>query len=174
MEAYTFCVLSRSQIHRAVSCTLSPKRADLEGAAVSQCQLILDCWQALEWMQSMAQIGEAFSQSKSSNLRDAMQRHSGKFFQAYHASNLQANSSSSPSLSQLAATCSFRAKLINYLAMGKEVFARQYNPFCFCKTSGFMLLLPSQSKLKILGIFYFLSILSSGPLLLIAGPANDA
>lgn len=47
--------------------------------------------QALEWMQSMAQIGEAFSQSKSSNLRDAMQRHSGKFFQAYHASNLQAS-----------------------------------------------------------------------------------
>ena len=37
----------------------------------------------------MLQIGEAFSGSESSSLRDAMQRQSGRFFQAFHAANLQ-------------------------------------------------------------------------------------
>ena len=49
--------------------------------------------QTLEWTQSMAQIGEAFSQSKTSSLRESMHRHSGRFFQAYHASNLQVTQS---------------------------------------------------------------------------------
>ena len=46
-------------------------------------------FQVLEWTQTIVLIGEAFSGSESSHLRDAMQRHSGKFFQAYHAGNLQ-------------------------------------------------------------------------------------
>ena len=45
--------------------------------------------QVLEWTQTMLQIGEAFSGSESSSLRDAMQRQSGRFFQAFHAANLQ-------------------------------------------------------------------------------------
>ena len=43
----------------------------------------------MEWTQTIISIGEAFSESKSSHLRDAMQRHTGKFFQAYHIGNLQ-------------------------------------------------------------------------------------
>lgn len=38
----------------------------------------------------MLQVGEAFSGSEASSLRDAMQRHSGRFFQAFHGANLQA------------------------------------------------------------------------------------
>lgn len=45
--------------------------------------------QALEWTQSFVQIGEAFSGSQSSSLMAAMQRHSGRFFEAYHTANFQ-------------------------------------------------------------------------------------
>jgi hypothetical protein len=50
--------------------------------------------QALEWIQSFVQIGEAFSGSQSSSLTDAMQRYSGRFFQAYHTANFQVPSTS--------------------------------------------------------------------------------
>lgn len=45
--------------------------------------------QVLEWTQTMLQVGEAFSGSESSSLRDTLQRHSGKFFHAFHTANLQ-------------------------------------------------------------------------------------
>ena len=44
----------------------------------------------LQWTQTMLQVGEAFSSSESSTLRDALQRHSGRFFLAFHAANVQA------------------------------------------------------------------------------------
>ena len=43
----------------------------------------------LEWTQTMLTVGEAFSGAESSTLRDAIARQSGRFFQAYHAGNLQ-------------------------------------------------------------------------------------
>ncbi|KAK9809306.1 hypothetical protein WJX73_003160 [Symbiochloris irregularis] len=44
----------------------------------------------LDWTQTMLTVGEAFSGAESSTLRDAISRQSGRFFQAYHAANLQA------------------------------------------------------------------------------------
>ena len=45
--------------------------------------------QVLDWTQTMLTVGEAFSGCESSTLRDAIARQSGRFFQAYHAANLQ-------------------------------------------------------------------------------------
>eukprot|EP00884_Botryococcus_braunii_P000884 jgi/Botrbrau1/10797/Bobra.0064s0003.1 len=45
--------------------------------------------QILEWTQTMLMVGEAFSGSESSMLREAISRQSARFFQAYHTSNLQ-------------------------------------------------------------------------------------
>ena len=45
--------------------------------------------QVLDWTQTMLTVGEAFSGCESSTLRDAIARQSGRFFQAFHAANLQ-------------------------------------------------------------------------------------
>ena len=46
--------------------------------------------QMLEWTQTMVEVGEAFSGAKAVSLRDALSAQSGRFFNAYHAANLQA------------------------------------------------------------------------------------
>ncbi len=43
----------------------------------------------MEWTQQMLVIGESFSAAESATLRDALARQSGKFFQAFHATNMQ-------------------------------------------------------------------------------------
>ena len=45
--------------------------------------------QVLEWTQQILRAGEAFSGAECTTLRDALQRHSGRFFDAFHAANLQ-------------------------------------------------------------------------------------
>ena len=45
--------------------------------------------QVMEWTQQMLVIGESFSAAESATLRDALARQSGKFFQAFHSSNMQ-------------------------------------------------------------------------------------
>jgi hypothetical protein len=45
--------------------------------------------QVLEWTQTIILAGEAFCGSESATLRDALKRHSGRFFAAYHSANLQ-------------------------------------------------------------------------------------
>lgn len=45
----------------------------------------------LDWTQTMLTAGEAFSGAESGTLRDAIARQSGRFFEAYHAANLQAS-----------------------------------------------------------------------------------
>ncbi|KAK9823710.1 hypothetical protein WJX72_004829 [[Myrmecia] bisecta] len=46
--------------------------------------------QVLEWTQQILRAGEAFSGTECTTLRDALARQSGKFFEAFHAANLQA------------------------------------------------------------------------------------
>lgn len=45
--------------------------------------------QVMEWTQQMLVIGESFSSAESATLRDALARQSGKFFEAFHAGNMQ-------------------------------------------------------------------------------------
>lgn len=45
--------------------------------------------QVMEWTQQMLAIGESFSSAESATLRDALARQSGKFFEAFHAGNMQ-------------------------------------------------------------------------------------
>lgn len=44
--------------------------------------------QVLEWTQTILRVGEAFSGEPCTALRDAVQRQSGHFFQAFHSSNM--------------------------------------------------------------------------------------
>ena len=45
----------------------------------------------LDWMHTMVEIGEAFSGAKAVSLREAVATQSGRFFKAFHATNLQAS-----------------------------------------------------------------------------------
>lgn len=53
-----------------------------------QCQICPGV-QVMEWTQQMLAIGESFSSAESATLRDALARQSGKFFEAFHAGNMQ-------------------------------------------------------------------------------------
>ena len=48
------------------------------------------CMQMLDWMHTMVEVGEAFSGAKAVSLREAVAVQSGRFFKAFHATNMQA------------------------------------------------------------------------------------
>ena len=58
--------------------------------------------QVMEWTQQMLAIGESFSSAESATLRDALARQSGKFFEAFHAGNMQVGDAHCPAQSPAA------------------------------------------------------------------------